>query len=108
MITLVVEHLPEDYDGIRPGFGTTKCFFQDNMENLIFFHILLMAVEFTNAVLFIMVAMKLHKNWKFSKKVGMIQSSIKNGTNKSPKFKGIISLCFMLSYILSFPYTEMI
>ena len=99
MITLVVEHLPEDYDGIRPGFGTTKCFFKDNMENLIFFHILLMAVEFTNAVLFIMVAMKLHKNWKFSKKVGMKQSSIKNGTNKSPTFKGITIICFIISYI---------
>ena len=112
MITLVVEHLPEDYDGIQPGFGTTKCFFKDNRENLIFFHILLMAVEFTNAVLFIIVAIKLHKNWKFSKKVGIKQSSIRNGTNKSPKLKGITFSCFIISYILvllfSFPSSEMI
>ena len=100
MVTLIVEHLPENYHGIRPGFGTTKCFFKDYMENLIFFHILLMAVEFTNAVLFIMVAIKLHKNWKFSEKVGIKQSSIKNGTSKSPKFKGNIFLYFILSYIL--------
>ena len=106
MITLVVEHLPENYNGIRPGFGTTKCFFQDNMENLIFFHVLLMAVEFTNAALFIMVAIKLHKNWKFSKKVGMKQSSIKNGTNKTPTFKGTTILFSITSCILSFSYTS--
>ena len=98
MITLIVELLPENYGGIRPGFGTTKCFFRDDLENLLFFHILLMAVEVTNAVLFIMVAVNLHKNWKFSKQVGMKQSSIRKGANKSPKLKGITF--FIFNYIV--------
>ena len=86
-ITLIVEYLPEDYGGIRPRFGVNTCFFESKLGNLLFFHILLMALEFSNAVLFIMVARKLHLNWKFSKQVGIRQSSIKNGT-KSPSFKG--------------------
>ena len=98
MITLIVELLPENYGGIRPGFGTTKCFFRGDLENLLFFHILLMAVEVTNAVLFIMVAVNLHKNWKFSKQVGMKQSSIRKGANKSPKLKGITF--FIFNYIV--------
>ena len=99
LVTLVVEFLPEDYGGIRPGFGTSTCFFKSNLGNLLFFHILLMALEVTNAVFFIIVAANLHKNWKFSKQVGMKQSSIRNGTHKSPTFKGII-IKYFLNYII--------
>ena len=89
-LTLIVEHLPENYipEGIRPRFGVNSCFFETHMGNLLFFHILLIALEVTNAVLFILVAAKLHRNWKFSKQVGIRQSSIKYGT-KSPNIKGI-------------------
>ena len=87
-LTLIVEHLPEGYSGIRPRFGVNSCFFETHMGNLLFFHMLLIALEVTNAVLFIIVAVKLHHNWKFSKQVGIRQSSIKYGT-KSPNFKGI-------------------
>ena len=39
---------------------------------------------------YIYYTVNLHKNWKFSKQVGMKQSSIRKGANKSPKLKGII------------------
>ena len=88
MLTLVVEYLPEDYGGIRPRFGINSCFFETHLGNLLFFHILLIALEVANAILFIIVALKLHSSWKFSKQVGIRQYSIRNGT-KTPTFKGI-------------------
>ena len=87
MSTLVIKYLPEDYGGIRPKFGENTCFFETHIGNLLFFHILLMALEVANIILFVAVAAKLHRNWKLSKKLGIRQSSIKNGT-KSPTFKG--------------------
>ena len=87
MSTLVIEYLPEDYGGIRPKFGENTCFFETHIGNLLFFHILLMALEVANIILFVAVAANLHRNWKLSKKLGIRQSSIKNGT-KSPTFKG--------------------
>ena len=44
-------------------------------------------IEVANIILFVAVAANLHRNWKLSKKLGIRQSSIKNGT-KSPTFKG--------------------
>ena len=87
MSTLVIEYLPEDYGGIRPKFGENMCFFETHIGNLLFFHILLMALEVANIILFVAVAANLHRNWKLSKKLGIRQSSIKIGT-KSPTFKG--------------------
>ena len=102
MSTLVIEYLPEDYGGIRPKFGENTCFFETHIGNLLFFHILLMALEVANIILFVAVAAKLHRNWKLSKKLGIRQSSIKNGT-KSSTFKGAAKITQeFLSFLVFF------
>ena len=99
MLTVVVEYLPDEYGGIRPNFGVNSCFFETKMGNLLYFHILLMALEVANAVFFILVALKLHGDWKLSKQAGIKHSTIRNGTSGRP-FKGIYIPSRMLTYFL--------
>jgi hypothetical protein len=45
LLTLVVEYLPESYDGVRPGFGVRTCFFDTRLANFLFFHVYLLCMQ---------------------------------------------------------------
>ena len=90
LITVILEFLPKDsYAGVRPNFGMSEsCFFETPLSNLLFFHLLLMMVEVTNVIFFILVATKMHKNWKSAKQIRVRRSIVGKGS-RSQKFKGV-------------------
>ena len=64
LVTLVVEFLPESYDGIRPGFGVETCFFDSHLANFLFLHLYLMVMQMANLVLFALTTSSMYRTWR--------------------------------------------
>ncbi|KAK4289483.1 hypothetical protein Pmani_037548 [Petrolisthes manimaculis] len=56
LIAIVVEYLPQEYDIIRPGFGDTKCWFENRQSMWAFFYGFVLVLVVLNIVFFCWVA----------------------------------------------------
>lgn len=55
-VAIIVDSLPEDFDVIRPGFGTKKCWFADNHPLWAYFYGFVLTLVVANIILFCQVA----------------------------------------------------
>ena len=45
LLAITIEFLPPSYEGVRPGFGLRRCFFDTPLGSFVFFHLLLLIIQ---------------------------------------------------------------
>lgn len=56
IVSVIIQSLPEDFDVIRPDFGTTKCWFRENLSLWAYFYGFVLVLVVANIIFFCQVA----------------------------------------------------
>ena len=88
-VTAVVEFLPESYEGVRPNFGTRACYFDTKLANFVFFHLLMIIMQVSNAIFFILTIKALYTTWRKARK---LQQRSKRSQKSTEQVKVILKL----------------